>query len=242
MAKTWIIPDIHGYAETLRFLLEHQIKPGKNDYLIFLGDYIDRGGDSKGVIDIIMDLESQGYHVTALKGNHEDVCLKAWEEAKKQKEFFGGRSSLHMQAYWEVLGGRKTLDSFGVSRTDEIPGKYIHWMRSLKYFVELDDFIAVHAGFNFKTDDPFSDTHAMIWIRDYEIIPEKIKHKIIIHGHSPANLALIELFIKNPDNFLFINLDNGIYIRHVTGYGNLVALELNSMEYKIQPVVDDEVV
>ncbi len=237
MAKTWVIPDIHGYAETLRVLLEHQIRPDKNDHLIFLGDYIDRGPDSKGVIDIIIDLELKGYHVTALKGNHEDVCLKAREEAKN----FGGRSSLQMQAYWEVLGGRKTLDSFGVSRTDEIPGKYIRWMHSLKYFIELDHFIAVHAGFNFKTDDPFSDTHAMIWIRDYEIIPEKIQFKKIIHGHAPVNLEFIKLSMKLDINHP-IDLDNGIYFTHKTGYGNLVALELNSMKIKIQPVVDDKVV
>ena len=57
MNKIWIIPDIHGCVLTLKTLIENQIEPDKNDQLIFIGDYIDRGPDSKGVIDYIMNLE-----------------------------------------------------------------------------------------------------------------------------------------------------------------------------------------
>ncbi len=57
MPKTWIIPDIHECANTLQLLVEQQIRPDKKDRLIFLGDYIDRGPDSKGVIDFIMHLQ-----------------------------------------------------------------------------------------------------------------------------------------------------------------------------------------
>ena len=238
MAKTWVIPDIHGYAETLTNILDHQIKPSKNDHLIFLGDYIDRGPNSKGVIDIIMNLEKSGHHITPLKGNHEDVCLKTREESKRRKEFFGTRSISQMQANWEILGGRKTLNSFGISRADEIPEKYIQWMHSLKYYIELDHFFAVHAGFNFKANDPFSDTQAMIWIRDYEVLPGKINNKKIIHGHNPVNLKFIKSSLKF-DISHTIDLDNGIYFTHKAGYGNLIALELNSMEIKIQPVIEN---
>jgi len=238
MAKTWVIPDIHGCAETLKFLLEDHIKPEKKDHLIFLGDYIDRGPNSKGVIDIIMNLEKHGYHVTALKGNHEDSCINAWQDDKRRKGFLGHRSKTRMQKEWEAYGGKETMKSFGVVWAHEIPEKYIQWLQSLTYFIELDQFIAVHAGLNFKVSDPLQDTRAMMWIKDYEIIPEKINNKRVIHGHVPVNLEFIDLSIKSK-SYGFIDLDNGIYMNQKAGYGNLVALELNRMEYKIQSLADE---
>ena len=73
MSQRWIIPDIHGCAKTLKVLLENMLKVTKNDQLYFLGDYIDRGPDGKGVIDYLMHLQKEEYNVLLLKGNHEDM-------------------------------------------------------------------------------------------------------------------------------------------------------------------------
>ena len=237
MPKTWIIPDIHGCANTLKTLVEQHIRPGKKDRLIFLGDYIDRGPDSKGVIDFIMRLQDTGYSVTALKGNHEDSCVKAWKADKEKKSFFGMRSKTFQQKQWEHFGGEKTLQSFGTNRAGEIPEKYIRWMEQLELFVEAEKFIAVHAGLNFEAENPFDDTNAMLWAREFRVVPEKIGHKTLIHGHVPVNLELIDMSIRN--NSGFIDLDNGIYMSHKAGYGNLVVLETESMEYRVQTVVDE---
>ena len=238
MSKTWIIPDIHGCVLTLQTMMEQQIKPDKTDRLIFLGDYIDRGPDSKGVIDFIMKMQEDGFRVTALKGNHEDFCVKAWEADKNRKSVFGIKAKSYPQKMWELNGGKQTMESFGTGWPFEIPEKYIRWMDQLDLFVESDKFIAVHAGFNFNLDDPFSDTQSMLWIREFRILPEKINNRILIHGHVPVNLELIDMAIRkqNPD---FIDLDNGIYMNNKPGYGNLVVLEINSMEYKVQTVVDE---
>jgi serine/threonine protein phosphatase 1 len=106
-------------------------------------------------------------------------------------------------------------------------------MKSLTYFVQMDDFILVHAGLNFEIDDPFADKESMIWTREYNIVPEKIGNRKIIHGHVPVNLELMDMAIKNK-SLKFIDLDNGPYIKEKSGFGNLVALELNSMETMIQ--------
>ncbi len=238
MSKTWIIPDIHGCAATLQTLVEQQIKPNKTDRLIFLGDYIDRGPDSKGVIDFIFRLQKNGYDVSPLKGNHEDSCVKAWNTDKNRNGFWGIKVKSQQQKEWENFGGKQTLKSFDANWPSEIPEKYIRWMDSMKYFVETEKFIAVHAGLNFNIDDPFSDIQAMMWIRDFRIKPKKINNKILIHGHVPVSLELIDMAIRKrtPD---FIDLDNGIYMNNKVGYGNLVALETSRMEYKIQTVVDE---
>ncbi len=238
MIKKWVIPDIHGCAKTLSTLIENQIKPNKNDHLIFLGDYIDRGPDSKGVIDYIMNLERNEYNVTALLGNHEDYCVRAYDEDIKNKGFLGFRRKTKIQQEWEMYGGLQALQSFDVEWPKDIPEKYIDWMRNRDYFIEVDDFIIVHAGLNFKKDDPFSDKRAMIWIRDFKVDKDKIFNKKVVHGHVPVSLEFIEISLNNPD-YKFIDLDNGVYFNDRAGYGNLVALELTEMKYTIQSLMDE---
>ncbi len=238
MIKKWVIPDIHGCFLTLKALIENQIKPNKNDHLIFLGDYIDRGPDSKGVIDYIMELQKNNYNITALMGNHEDYCIRAYDEDVKNKGFLGFRKKTKIQREWEMYGGIQALDSFDVEWPKDIPEKYIEWMRNLDYYTEVDNYIIVHAGLNFKEDDPFKDKRAMIWIRDFKVDMNKISNKKVIHGHVPVNLEFIELSLKTPD-YKFIDLDNGVYFNDRAGYGNLVALELTEMKYTIQSLMDD---
>ena len=111
MSQRWIIPDIHGCAMTLKVLLENILKVTKHDELYFLGDYIDRGPDGKGVIDYLMLLQKEEYNVHCLKGNHEDMCVKAFTVDQKKK-LFGGK--YQEQKDWEAVGAKATLDSFGV--------------------------------------------------------------------------------------------------------------------------------
>ena len=115
----------------------------------------------------------------------------------------------------------------------EVPEEYIEWMRNLTHYVELERFVLVHAGLNFKNEDPFEDLQSMLWLREYEIKPEKIGGRRIIHGHVPVNMELITQSIRNKV-YKFIDLDNGPYLSGKDGFGNLVALELESMEMVIQ--------
>lgn len=222
----------------MRTLIDFQIKPEKSDHLIFLGDYIDRGPDSKGVVDFIMELEEKGHKVTPLMGNHEDYCITAWEEDLDAKSFLGIRPKTKTQREWEIYGGKQTLESFDVDRPRDISESYIEWMKKLKYYVELDNYIIVHAGMNFEADDPYEDKYSMIWIREFEVIPEKINNKKIIHGHVPVNLEFIDMAVNTPDS-RFIDIDNGVYFSNRAGYGNLVALELSNMEYVVQSLMDE---
>ena len=233
MAKTWIIPDIHGCVNTLKQLIENGIQPSKEDAIYFLGDYIDRGPDGKGVIDYIMSLQENGFKVDYLIGNHEYYCMNSYE--KDQHRWFGKSS---IQKEWERYGAKTTLASFGVRHPRDIEQKYIDWMKKGKYYIELDNFILVHAGMNFNIQDPFDDTMSMLWVRDFKVDTSKIGGKKIIHGHVPVEHSLIQLFIES-EGYDFIALDNGVYYRdQKVGFGNLMALELNNMELVAQPNVD----
>ena len=237
MGKKWVIPDIHGCAVTLKTLFEDHIKPAADDTIYFLGDYIDRGPDSKGVMDFIMELQRGQAKVIPLLGNHEEYMLKTFHADRERSPFLGMKTKTGIQKAWEMNGGAETLKSLGIKWPSEIPEKYIEWVKTLPHYLEVDRFLLVHAGFNFEADDPFSDRHAMLWTKDYEIKPEKINFKTIVHGHVPVPLEFIDRTIKSSEQ-PFIDLDNGVYLTRLDGFGNLVGLELTEMKYVAQPTLD----
>ena len=237
MRKHWVIPDIHGCAKTLTALIEDMIKPTKHDWLYFLGDYIDRGPSSKEVIEYLMYLEKEEYNLRFIMGNHEDYLLKAYEEEKNLKGFLGFKQKGKKKKEWLFHGGKQCMESYGISELKDMPIEHIEWMRKLEYYIELDDYYLVHAGFNFRISNPFNDKDAMLWVREYDIDPSKIKDKKIIHGHVPVNLEFIDLCLRNK-SYKFIDLDNGVYMQKREGFGNLVAYELTTRDYKVQYNLD----
>jgi len=237
MREHWVIPDIHGCAKTLQALVEDLIQPSKHDWLYFLGDYIDRGPSSKEVIDYIVYLQKEQYNIRTLMGNHEDFLLKALEEESNLKSILGLKQKNRKKEEWFYHGGTDTMKSFKLANLKDFPVEYLEWMKNLEYYIELDNFFLVHAGFNFKLENPFEDKSSMLWIREYDIDNEKTGNKRIVHGHVPVSLEFIDMSINN-NTYRFIDLDNGSYMTKREGFGNLVALELNSMEYKVQYNLD----
>ena len=224
--KRWVIPDIHGYAKTLKSLLA-QIRPAKEDHLIFLGDYIDRGPDSKGVIDEIMHLQENGYKVTALMGNHEEFLLRNYKYPNENSSLLSKLTPNKLRKEWYEFGGKDTIKSFGVKDVTRIPIKYIDWFNKLDYYLEFKDYVMVHAGLNFKNEDVFADKQTMLWAKEFKIIPSKIAYRQLIHGHTPVDLEYIHHCISTKEHD-FLDLDNGVYMTKKPGFGNLLAYELNS--------------
>ena len=227
MANQWVIPDIHACSKTLKHLIEHQIKPQKEDELYFLGDYIDRGPDSKGVLDYLISLENEDFKVGFLMGNHEEYLLNALKyEVPDEKHDASNKENKHKEA-WLAHGGDTFLKSFGETNLTNIAGFYFDWIKALKRFIVLEKFVLVHAGLNFKPDNPFEDREAMLWIRNFEVDPARLNLRILIHGHVPRHIDHIRSSIKNKNNTV-IDLDNGIYLRGKEGFGSLTAFELKS--------------
>ncbi len=211
--KKYCITDIHGCLKTFKSLLE-KIEFSLNDELYLLGDYIDRGPDSKGVIDYIWQLQKEGYAVNCLKGNHESQLLKS----------IGNKDD---EAAWLYWGGKQTLRSFSVQSVDLIDEKYLQWFDSLAYSFEVDEYILVHAGLNFEIENPLEDNYAMMWARGYyESINYKwLGERVIIHGHTPLTKSVIEEQFANLSNNKYFDIDNGcVYKRD--GLGSLCCFEL----------------
>lgn len=234
MRNRWVVPDIHGCVNTLKSLVESRLNLTKTDAIYFLGDYIDRGPDSKGVIDYIMGLQNDGYEVHYLRGNHEDYCIKSWNADQKRFLF---RSSIEKD--WRKNGAKQTLESFGVKRPRDIDKKYIDWMKNAEYYIELEDYILVHAGMNFNIPNPFEDLSSMMWIRNFKVDSDKVGGKKVIHGHVPVEMTMINLFAQS-EGYGFLAIDNGIYYKNKDGFGNLLAYNLDTKELVIQHNIDIE--
>jgi len=223
----YAISDIHGCLKTFKTLLE-KIKFSKQDELYLLGDYIDRGPDSKGVIDYIWTLQDQGYQVACLRGNHEQMLLDCVDDD-------------HKFLLWERNGGDATMLSFGRRFVSAIPDQYIAWFNALPYYLEVDKYILVHAGFRFDLPNPFEEKEAMIWQRDWY---DRINHqwlgdRIIIHGHTPTSKIDIQDMVTQIKRRPVIDIDNGcVFWDRLSGMGRLCALELTTLNLHFQKHVD----
>lgn len=235
--RQWVIPDIHGCKKTLISLVEKKIKPTSEDEFIFIGDYIDRGPDSKGVIDYVIYLQESEINTVCLLGNHEEAMLRAFQKEVKNREkkvFFPKKN--RALKFWMDIGGDATLKSFNTKKVTEIPEKYFLWIEKLQLYYETPQYIIVHAGLNFENENPFEDIDAMTTIRDFNVDLNKTNQRKVIHGHVQLSLDFIKSSVE--ENMAFIGLDNGCVHRSRIGMGNLVAFELNSKKIEIQPNID----
>lgn len=158
------IGDVHGCLATLTALLD-KLNFSIKDELIFLGDLVDRGVDSKGVADLIMRLNTEGYAVTSILGNHDLHVLRCFE--------CNTLSELDDNTF-ESFGGKSLID------TDD----YIHFFKKMPFYLEKNEYLLVHAGFNFNEPDFFTDKEAMLWKRRWydEIDYARLDKRIIYMG------------------------------------------------------------
>lgn len=172
MARRLIaIGDIHGCAAALDGLLEI-IAPGADDRLVFLGDYVDRGPDSRGVIDRVLGLRDT-HDVVTLMGNHEEMMLHVVD----------GRSPI---GAWFRCGGRETMASYAPdSGLKDIPDSHIEFLRSLLDYHEEDDFFFLHANYAAGESLDRQPVEASRWMNLMDRLPPPHKNgKTAVVGHS----------------------------------------------------------
>ncbi|MEQ8240113.1 MAG: metallophosphoesterase family protein [Cyclobacteriaceae bacterium] len=219
--KKYAISDIHGCAITFQELL-NKIGYSKEDELILLGDYINKGPNSKKVIDTIIDLQNNGYKVTALKGNHEEMIF----------------DSIELEEW--TAGAEETLKSFNISHFNQLSEKYIKWFSKLKTLSVDHEYVFVHAGLNFENDNPLDDLHAHCWIRDWykSIDYDWLGNRKIIHGHVPQKKHEIEKMLQDFSETSLLDIDNGCHLKGEVGFGNLCCVELSNLKLTFQQNID----
>lgn len=220
MGRLFAISDIHGCFRTFYELVVKIIDLKKTDRLILLGDYIDRGEQSKEVIDLITDLKKKGFDVTPLMGNHEQMLVDTYYDSG-------------VLPLWLMNSGMSTLLSFGIQDIREVDREYVDFFTSLEYYKVIGNLLFVHAGFNDYAEDPFSDKYNMIWECSPYYENPVLRDKIIIHGHRPKTIQYVKKVLSEKSNV--IPIDTGCVYGKDQGYGYLSALDVNSMTLSSVP-------
>lgn len=194
--RVYAVGDIHGRADLLSRLVDDlRADVAKGGFegrpiLVFLGDYIDRGFQSKEVIDILLSERLSLFETYFLKGNHEAAML----------QFLGDPS---IGPRWAEFGGAETLVSYGVrpprNRTSmeqweeasealhaAVPSEHLHFLTNLDLSVRIGDYVFVHAGVRPGVALDQQTEYDLLWIREEFLADRRPLGAVIVHGHTPA--------------------------------------------------------
>lgn len=166
------IGDIHGCRKQFKKLLKAiMLAEPKLDQIVLLGDYVDRGPDSKGVIDMMINWDHD-IELVCLRGNHEDMMI---------------RSVLHNSAIWATWvrnGGKQTIESIGGENLDH----YARWLdENCKTSHNQDGLFFAHAGANPNYSLDEQDDEDLMWIRNEFLSSNHNFGQIVVHGHTPKD-------------------------------------------------------
>jgi serine/threonine protein phosphatase 1 len=217
MPRRFVATDLHGCFRTFRHLVEQELQLRLDDTLYLLGDYVNKGPDSGGVLEYLMRLQEIGFQIHCLRGNHDQELLDAAH----------GR---HEKMWVTEAERAMTLASFGVQQVEAIPSKYLAWLDALPYELELPDFVLVHAGYNFALPPTQmrTDYQTMLNTKHFVFDPTRLAGKRLLHGHVPTPLAQVQAQVAARAGA--IGLDTGCVYRHNPELRHLAALNLDTWE------------
>jgi serine/threonine protein phosphatase 1 len=223
--RIYAIGDIHGRSDLLQQLftvIDIDLDRSRPERVIqvFLGDYVDRGPDSRGVIDLLIE-RRRSHETVCLKGNHEAFLLDALREPAKLED-------------WRQYGGLLTMTSYGVRPTmkptaeeqvtliralsDALPFEHLEFLESLQPSYTCGDFFFAHAGVRPGIPINLQREEDLLWIREEFLESETDFGKYVVHGHTPVSAPDIR---SNR-----INIDTGAY---ATGNLTLLTIQGNSL-------------
>jgi serine/threonine protein phosphatase 1 len=225
--RVYAVGDVHGRADLLSALLmrideDLASRPNSDSIHVFLGDYIDRGPNSRQVIDLLI-ARRQTHHTMFLKGNHEDCILRFLKDP-------------NILTDWKAIGGLDTILSYGVAPTgyqdsgshhriaaelaEAMPESHHRFLRSLALSYTVGDFFFAHAGVRPGIPLAAQSPQDLLWIREDFLWHEEDFGKVVVHGHTPA---------KEPDiRGNRINIDTGAY---ATGRLTCLVLEADQTSF-----------
>ncbi len=182
MRRKYVIGDIHGRADLLRYLTDQIIEDAdasgsSENVLIYLGDYVDRGPSSKEVLDMLVSEPPPSFSAIHLLGNHEDMMLQVMIDDDDV-------------THWVRNGGDKTFQSYGVNLMSGysldcvLPESHKRFLSSLTLYHEEDGFLFVHAGIRPGVALQEQTKMDLLWIRDEFLMSQEDFGKIVVHGHT----------------------------------------------------------
>jgi diadenosine tetraphosphatase ApaH/serine/threonine PP2A family protein phosphatase len=183
MPFTFAIGDIHGCIGLLRALMVRieREAAGEAFKLVFIGDYIDRGPDSRAVVEELMALQQRmGDDVVFLMGNHEEQALYSVEHGTHAGS-------------WMFNGGDTTLADYRISEARDLPVDHVAWLRALRLTHDDGRRLFVHAGVDPARPLDDQDPRDLVWIRQPFLSDPRDYGRLIVHGHTPQRTGKPDL-------------------------------------------------
>ena len=209
--RTFAIGDIHGDLAALRLLFERLPEITSDDTVVFLGDYIDRGPDSAGVVAWVREFQGKTpAKCITLRGNHEDAWIQVVEQG--WPEFIMPRGNGCLESLRSFKGQPVPADD-EVPTYEEyeamydggfVPPEVVAWMKELPYFYEDEHAIYVHAGIKregegFPHPSEVEPKRALLWLRDRDFFAN-YRGKLVVFGHTTTRTLPNELSTYTPDD------------------------------------------
>jgi serine/threonine protein phosphatase 1 len=212
----YAIGDIHGRADLLEVLLQRiQQHSGRYEgfrkLIITLGDYVDRGDDSRGVVDRLLS-PPDGFETVSLMGNHEDMMLRFLSQPADGGIWFMNGGAATMASYGAAPAGGWSIDDAKVIRdglANALPSDHMTFLRTLQTSHVEGDYLFVHAGVRPGVSLERQDPEDLIWIRDEFLRSTRDHGKVVVHGHS---VAFEPEEFPTPERPSRIGIDTGAYI------------------------------
>lgn len=208
--RVYAIGDVHGRLDLLQEMhrliqLENEKAPPFDWVIVHLGDYIDRGPQSKGVLDFLVNAQKRSHRILALAGNHDVGFLDFINSGSPDGIFAnnGGRQTARSYGVEIDFDDSRSIRSGQAAMASAVPSAHMDFMRRLPLSMVFGDFFFCHAGIRPGVDLDHQAPSDLIWIR-WEFLDDlRLYPKVIIHGHTPAT----EVEVR-PNR---VNLDTGAY-------------------------------
>jgi serine/threonine protein phosphatase 1 len=192
--RIYAVGDIHGRDDLLASLHarieQHARDFGGRRVLVYVGDYVDRGPDSAGVIDRLVNNPLSGFETVHLAGNHEAFLLDFLENPQEG-------------SIWMMNGGEATCESYGIdfwslegedrfaalnaALKTKIPDSHRRFLDSLRLRHEEGDYLFVHAGIDPERPPDDQDDYDLMWIREPFLYSRRDFGRVVVHGHTPVD-------------------------------------------------------
>ncbi len=192
--RVYAIGDVHGQLgllEKLHRKIEAEIAhaSGQRCIIVHVGDYVDRGPNSAGVLDFLRDATARNPDIIALAGNHDLRLLDLVRGDQCDMAFprYGGIETAHSYGVSDDLGDPQSFDQAVIKLRKAVPQTHVTFLESLPLSVEFGDFFFCHAGIRPGVPLDDQDEHDLVWIRHDFLEWQGLHPKVIVHGHTPNN-------------------------------------------------------
>lgn len=224
--RIYVIGDIHGRADLLSQIANQvstdlAASPNAKSFAIFLGDYVDRGSDSFGVLE---RLTRQDFPIqfVALRGNHEAMLMAALQNPESMPGWYRSGGAETLFSYGVRSRGPHSAEAYqemAVKFREVFPVDHHSFLRATALHFEAGDYFFCHAGVRPGVALNAQSEADLLWIRDEFLASRKMFERIIVHGHTPVELPEVL-----PNRF---NIDTGAYIS-----GRLTCLVLEGQTHR----------